>query len=132
PGRAPRHRYCETPRLLVCPRLPRRTAGPGRSRRRLCSCLPCPLLSWATGVSCEVARSLLFVQRTGHRGPDERASGAEWYEAVRMLQSWLADGSISSSRATHTYSVGRRKMLSTSAAMRPPTMTIANGRCESE
>jgi uncharacterized repeat protein (TIGR03803 family) len=31
-----------------------------------------------------------------------------------------------------TYSVGSRKMLISSAAIRPPTITMANGRCESE
>lgn len=44
----------------------------------------------------------------------------------------LDEGRMSRSPATHTYSVGRRKILMTKSAMSPPTMTMANGRCESE
>src|SRR6202044_2827191 len=43
-----------------------------------------------------------------------------------------AIGSISRSPATHTYNVGNRKMFTTRSAINPPTITIANGRCESE
>ena len=41
-------------------------------------------------------------------------------------------GRISLSPAIHTYKVGSRKMLISSAAISPPTITIAKGRCESE
>src|ERR1700693_2693820 len=41
-------------------------------------------------------------------------------------------GSLSPSRAIQTYSVGNKKMLMTSAEISPPTITIANGRCESD
>src|ERR1700682_168354 len=41
-------------------------------------------------------------------------------------------GNLSPSRATHTYRVGSTKMLSSNAASRPPTITIANGRWESD
>ena len=39
---------------------------------------------------------------------------------------------MSPSRATHAYSVGKRKTLSSSPEIKPPTITIAKGRCESE
>src|SRR5215472_17591809 len=41
-------------------------------------------------------------------------------------------GNPSPSLASQTQSVGRRKMPRIKAAIRPPTITIANGRCESE
>jgi hypothetical protein len=41
-------------------------------------------------------------------------------------------GKRSPSRATHTYRVGSKKMLRSRAPMRPPTITMAKGRCESE
>src|SRR5713226_282252 len=40
-------------------------------------------------------------------------------------------GSLSPSRATQTYKVGSKNMLSSRAPTSPPTITMANGRCES-
>src|SRR5262249_40555178 len=51
---------------------------------------------------------------------------------VRHISSASTAGSESPSRAIHAYSVGSKKILSKSAPTSPPTMTIANGRCESE
>jgi len=41
-------------------------------------------------------------------------------------------GRLSPALETQTYSVGNKKMLITRSEMRPPTMTMAKGRCESE
>ena len=41
-------------------------------------------------------------------------------------------GSLSPSRAIHTYKVGNKMMLIANAATKPPTITMAKGRWESE
>jgi hypothetical protein len=51
---------------------------------------------------------------------------------IISLVSNSAVGRRSCSPATQTYTVGSRKMVSSKAAISPPTMTMANGRCESE
>ena len=43
-----------------------------------------------------------------------------------------AGGRRSPGRAQKTYSVGHRMTLTISSTIRPPTITIAKGRCESE
>ena len=50
---------------------------------------------------------------------------------VQFSNSVSGVGSTSCSPAIHTYKVGNRKTLITSAPTRPPTMTMAKGRCES-
>src|SRR5579863_6658469 len=59
---------------------------------------------------------------------DRRKSPDHWDSSICSSGA----GSMSPSRATHAYKVGSRKMLSSNPEIRPPTITIANGRCESE